>query len=57
MEKPTRMMKENPEISLNLFFFVRNENDLEPLKRRDRSVIWMSDFINMNHKAFANEMY
>ena len=57
MEKPTPMMKENPEISLNLFFFVRNENDLEALKRRDRSVIWMSDFINMNHKAFANEMY
>jgi hypothetical protein len=28
-EKPTPMMKENSEISLNLFLFVRNENDLE----------------------------
>jgi len=29
MEKPTPMKKENPQISLNLFLFVRNENDLE----------------------------
>jgi hypothetical protein len=29
VEKPTPVMKENSEISLNLFLFVKNENDLE----------------------------
>jgi hypothetical protein len=29
MKKPSPLMKENPEISLNLLLFVRNENDLE----------------------------